>query len=401
MAYASMYMMKPNYHQPMKGDSDSFDLRSIITAAACIFSEPVLKYRGHKQMDFNNMWTFGKEGLHLYEEIKAQQPLHSSMGLLHSGNYFMRSGWGEEELYLYFHCGQLGGGHGHADLLHIDVSAYGRDFLTDLGRFNYSSSYPLRKVLKQARSHNTTLVDEIDFTEYVNEWKYGRVANPIGTQWISESQFDYVKGSHDGYLHLEDPVYVSREIVFVKPYYWILVDRFLCQERHTFTQNFHFTPGSIVLDEGTKVCSTQNKNGPNMHIIPMRGDAWSAEIQEGVISYEYNSLSKNQSVEYKMNERGSTSLLKLMFPTKDETQSLPYITTLQVKNILGETVDKANAEAFKMQFPALKEEHILLLCHQTPSRHEMSYIIDGIQVFGEIVLIKRSKYKQNEIIVIK
>lgn len=35
------------------------------------------------------------------------------------------------------------------------------------------------------------------------------------------------------------------------------------------------------------------------------------------------------------------------------------------------------------------EEHILLVCHRKPGRPIDSYVVDGTQVFGEVVRIKR------------
>jgi Heparinase II/III-like protein len=332
--------------------------------------------------------------------LPIEKPTKPSCGFEDSGNFFMRSGWGVNDLYLFFHCGQLGGGHGHADLLHLDVSAFGKDFLTDLGRYNYSDSYPLRKELKRAHSHNTTLVDGIDFTECIDTWNFGRIAAPLATKWVSEEAFDYVEGSHDGYFHLEDPVYVSRKIIFVKPYYWMLIDVFECKGEHSFSQNFHFAPGEIVLNEDTKSCSTQNVDEANLHLIPIISNPFTAAIKEGRISYEYNLVEQNKCVQYEIQSKGTTAMMQLLYPCKAGDQSMPTVTNIEVSDLFGDRVSEDAAQSIKIYLPQIKEEHLIIVCHQKPSLHRMSYVVDGTQIFGEIVLIKR-KNGREEVFVVK
>ncbi|WP_045523497.1 alginate lyase family protein [Neobacillus niacini] len=400
MVYADLFMAKPNHHQPMKGDSDSFDLRDIITRAAILLKDPILKFGGFPTIDYENMWEFGLEGIDFYTNLPVEKPKDLSGGFEDSGNFFMRSGWDEDALYLYFHCGQLGGGHGHADLFHLDVHAYGKEFLTDLGRYNYSDRYPVRRELKSANAHNTTLVDGIEFTECIDTWGFGKIAAPLMAKWVSDEQFDYVEGSHDGYLHLKDPVYVRRRIVFVKPYYWLLVDEFECKGEHTFSQNFHFSPGEIKLDDSTNSCFTDNLNEANLHLIPINSTPFTAVVKEGHISYEYNLLDKNKSVHYETKSTGPTALMQLIYPQRAGDKAIPTVTTVEVYDLFGEIVDRKDAQAFKIFIPHLDEEHLIIVCHKKPSLHRMSYCIDGTQLFGEIVLIKR-KGAEEEVILIK
>ena len=76
----------------------------------------------------------------------------------------------------------------------MDLNAYGRDLLTDLGRYNYSDHTPLRKALKESSAHNTTVVDGIGFTGIKDTWSFDRIAGPLGCRWISKPEFDYVEG---------------------------------------------------------------------------------------------------------------------------------------------------------------------------------------------------------------
>ncbi|MGO4695287.1 alginate lyase family protein [Paenibacillus sp. 2TAB26] len=400
MAAASLYWARPDHRQVMLGDSDNNDIRSVMTAAAIIFKDPMFRFAGWEKVDFDQAWNFGPEGIGYYEDCPVQIPPQQSYAFEHSGHYVMRSGWEEQALYLYFRCGPLGGGHGHADMLHIDIHAYGKDLLTDLGRYNYSDHTPLRKQLKHCSSHNTTVVDDTEFTEVIDTWKFGRIASRTGTEWISELNFDYVSGSHDGYIHLDDPVYPSRSIIFVKPYFWLVVDCFKSQNEHTFKQFFHFAPGQLSLSQETGICRTTNENDANLCIIPIQAAGLKAEQSEGVISYEYNLVEPNQYVTYERTGSGTTSMMQVLYPLRVGETSIPIVEKVPVYLYTGELAEDNSVEACRIVIPHSTEQYIIVVCHRAPSSHIDSYMVDGTQIFGEVVLISL-KDKVKEITVIK
>ncbi|WP_018759235.1 alginate lyase family protein [Paenibacillus terrigena] len=404
MAYADLYIAKPNHHQPLQGDSDDNDLRDFISAGALYFEDETLKYGGFARLDFENAWTFGWEGVLKYDQLGTAAPDVTSVAFRNTGNYVMRSGWDEQDAYGYFHCGFMGGGHGHADMLHFDIHAYGRDLLTDAGRYNYGDHTMLRRILKQCDSHNTTTVDGIDFSEYHSSWSYGRIAEPVGVQWITEPTFDYVEGSHTGYRYLADPVYPLRRIVFVKPGYWVLADSFDCKEEHTFEQHFHFMPGEVVFDDSNKVCCTVSPDEANLRIIPVHPGRLTGSVRDSIISREYNVVEDNLAVTYQSRATGFTSMIHVLFPQPAGSLDAPEVEAVKVYNYLGHIVAEREAEAVRLTFGEHSvfagEEHILLICHKVPGYHIDSYVVEGTQVFGEVVLLRR-KQGQEEVIVIK
>jgi len=53
-------------------------------------------------------------------------------------------------------------------------------------------------------------------------------------------------------------------------------------------------------------------------------------------------------------------------------------------------VPDSAAEACRLTWKSSGEQHLVVICHQTPSTSIMSYIVEGIQVFGEVVLLKKT-----------
>ncbi|TYP74839.1 alginate lyase family protein [Paenibacillus methanolicus] len=409
MLHADLHIAKPNHHQPLQGDSDDNDLRDLLAAGALLFEDETLRFGGLDRLDFENAWTFGMEGIRAYGRLASRAPSEASKPFAASGNYVMRSDWSEQASYLYFHCGFLGGGHGHADMLHVDVHAYGRDLLTDSGRYNYGDHTEWRRALKRCAAHNTTTVDGIDFTEYVDTWASGRVAQPMGAHWISEPDFDYVEGSHDGYAYLADPVTPLRRIVFIKPGFWLLSDSFACAGEHEFEQHFHFLPGDDVeVESGSLTCGTAaSADEAGVRIMPVHPARLSCALRESRISREYNRLEVNTAATYKLAGRGFSSMLQVIYPMPPGSAEAPIVEPVDVMTYAGDRVPDSAAEAVRIVLPAAAadhtvtgemsvdkgggaEEHILLICHRKPGRHIDSYVVDGTQVFGEIVWIKRA-----------
>ncbi|MGQ9455318.1 MAG: heparinase II/III domain-containing protein [Armatimonadota bacterium] len=72
-------------------------------------------------------------------------------------------------------------------------------------------------------------------------------------RWVSTGGMDYVLGSFDGYKNLTH----VRGIVFVKPDYWVVVDRVEGEGEHTYDQSWHFpADAALVEDPVTKAVHT-------------------------------------------------------------------------------------------------------------------------------------------------
>ncbi|WP_235847668.1 alginate lyase family protein [Paenibacillus tuaregi] len=401
MAYASLLEAKPNHRQPLRGDSDDNDVRSVLTAAALLFGDAELRFGGYDQVDYDNAWSFGIEEVRRYAKMPLSAPTQISHGFEHAGHYIMRSGWDEHAMYLNFRCGPLGGGHGHADMLHIDVHAYGRDFLTDLGRYNYSEHTPLRRELKCCRAHNTTLVDGVDFTEVTGTWAYGRIAHPSGTRWIPGRDIDYAEGSHDGYFGLKDPVRPIRKILFIKPGFWILIDTFISGELHSYSQLFHFAPGKVCLDGDSGICRTENGKGePNFAIIPAEPDHLRAGLHTGTLSREYNWAEPHSYVEYERKGTKVTSLMQVLYPLAPGDEQIPVVEKVPVCRYTGEPASDEDVLAWRIQLPASLRTVLVAVCHHAPAGPLDSYVVEGNQIFGEVVVINQG-LEESEIIVVK
>lgn len=158
MAYANLAWMRPDHRQIIMGDSDDMDLRDYMSIAAYLLKDPVLKFGGFKELDFESLWDVGVNGAAEYSRMECRKPDFVSAALEDSGNYYIRSSWNEDGDLLHFHCGTMGAGHGHSDKLHVDLILGGEDILTDSGRYTYVMDRG-RFEFKDPDAHNTVTVD--------------------------------------------------------------------------------------------------------------------------------------------------------------------------------------------------------------------------------------------------
>lgn len=383
LAYADLYMAKPNHHQPMQSDSDDTDLRDMLTKAAFVFKDGELKFGSYKVIDFESIWDLGYKSVYEYEEIESKEPKYTSYGLEDSGNYYMRSGWKENDNYLYFHCGTLGSGHGHADLLHFDIHAFGESILIDSGRYTYVEGNEYREYLKSCRAHNTTIVDDVDFTIVEGSWKVSEAAWPIKQRFITHEEYDYAECGHLGYMKLENPVFTNRKIVFIKPNCWIVVDEFFTSGHHNYKQMFHFDDGEVS-DKQEYI----EFKGEKARLKLINLNNVKKDIVLSYISKEYNKLQEGKKLICSIDNSGFTSLITVIYAESEKQDTNVVCEKVNIYRADGKLVDKEEAEAIKITIN--KEEYIVIISHGEVCRGKKLYVVQDLPAYGKAVLIKKS-----------
>lgn len=375
LAYANLYMKKPNHKQICQSDSDDTDLRDMLTKATYLFKDGILKFGSYEEIDFESIWSLGYDSIKKYKDIKAKYPEYVSYAFEDSGNYYMRSGWSENDNYMYFHCGTLGSGHGHADLLHISVFANGEDYLIDPGRYTYIEGNKEREYLKSCKAHNTTIVDDEEFTKLNGSWSYNSVATPIKHPFISKDAYDYLEGSHLGYM--SKGIFTNRSVIYIKPDIWVLVDRFYGEGTHKYNQIFQFAKNIELKNEKT-ICKGNNGVLTLHHINKL-----DKHIEKKIVSYHYNQMELQDKLITTLKGDGFTSILTVINSSKEESNI--SIEKIPVKNCNGRVLEDHEAEAIKI---INKENtYIFTICHNEIFKGKKLLSVDGYHIYGKVVLI--------------
>ncbi|WLR49089.1 alginate lyase family protein [Halobacillus litoralis] len=384
MFTASLSFVKPSGYQPMTSDSDHTDIRDVLSRGALLNERSDLKHQGYDVLDFEGIWYYGKNGFDVYEELEATEPDFCSTHLEQSGYSIMRNGWSPDDHYLLFDGGHMDmiRAHGHDDFLHYDLVVHGSDMIIDPGRYTYKENEH-RQYFKESFQHNTCSVDDCSISTYLDSWHWEDVAQPLNRYWRGDKEYDYVQSGHDGYMRLEDPVQVMRQILFVKPHYWLLVDSFKSKHVHDFAQHFHFAEHAALTNDSSKR-KIQVKGGEGGHLDMTYLQNVSLTQEDCWISRDYNQKLKSTKVVARQKGSGQTTFVTVLNPYRDDEHPDMEIHEVDVYNTRSEKMSKGEVTAFEVKRG--EESEVVLFSHDGPK----SFQFEETQMTGEVLLIKRS-----------
>ena len=220
-----LHVQRPDGSIPALSDADTGNYTDLLKLASELF----------QREDFLFAATAGAQGA---------KPKATAVGFPAGGYFVQRSGWGRHkrgfgnERHLVFDCGPLGdGGHGHYDLLNIEVFANGHALIVDPGRFTYAEdAFQWRRYFKGTAAHNTVSIDDLDQTPYRGGKPKGPIAQGCLRERLTEHNFDMLLG--EAHSPVYDTIH-TRRIFFVAGEYWLVVDSLRGEIARKFDLRFH------------------------------------------------------------------------------------------------------------------------------------------------------------------
>jgi len=256
-----MYVSTPARQMPPTNDSHRESIINWMARGANLFDRE----------DMHFIATDGQQG---------KPPQQISIHFPWAGQSVMRSDWSANAWHLFFDAGPAGVSHQHEDKLNIDVSAFGRDFLTDGGKGLYIPD-KWRTYFVGTSSHNTILIDG-QGQQRIPQTETHRTNSPLENHWLSNEHFDFASGTYnDGYGADKIPVTHSRFVLFKKKEYWLILDYLTGKEKHRFEALYHFTPCQVRLDKDQYSVQTLFKDGKNIKLVSAATTPINVKIVEG------------------------------------------------------------------------------------------------------------------------
>ena len=240
------------------GDSHT-DPKPLLAAGALLFNNGQFK-TWVPDYPQSLHWLFGAAGREQFASAATSEgdiPLLSH-AFRDSGFYLLQDGRPNtnERISVLFDCGQLGFGaiaaHGHADALSFTLKAFGEDILIDPGTYDYFTYPEWREYFKSTLAHNTMEVDGQDQSVMRGLFLWGKRATARCLDWQQSDNGGLVKGEHDGYGRLQDPVMHRRTLLLDgKQRCLQIIDEVGAKGQHTIRLAFHFAPTCTLeqLDE--------------------------------------------------------------------------------------------------------------------------------------------------------
>jgi len=291
MVEFELWINKPDGSVPLLGDSaiDDTHLRFSSASGGPIFlNRADLKSVLPSPVE-NIIWLLGHERIKDFLKLPSAASGFESRAFPEGGYFIMRTEHRPNTPFLVFDCGPFGHkpapNHGHSDALSFEMYAYGQTMLVDPGVYSTHLEENWRNYFRSTHAHNTVVVDDKNQSDLIGTHRVYRPAQVSLIQWFSDKSFDFVDGLHDGYKRLSDPVTHRRQIFFVKPEYWILIDVLNGRAEHLYDQYFHFLPGTKVhINANNGILRTHNHFKSELMVIPLNTDDLQFDIIEGQTS---------------------------------------------------------------------------------------------------------------------
>lgn len=396
MALVNYKWKKPDHTQFAQGDSDATDLRDQITAGAYVLKDGMLKTGGYDRLDYDSIWRFGMAAADVYRELRPEAPDFVSAALPVGGNYYLRSGWSEKDSLLHFRCGETGGGHGHADKLHVDLVIRGEDVLVDSGRYTYVDG-PDRYRLKEAAAHNTVLVDGRGFSSCETSWIYRELCTCVKQPFYDGVLGAFAEGAHLGYW--EEDVIVNRKVIWLRPEIYLIIDEFLSHGSHTYEQLFHFDgagKAELYCDgagSGMRVHFTGREMEAWMQFVSCEDDEAEGQFKETVQSGFYNEIHANRTFVRKSTGHGPCCAVTVInggekgetYPA--EVRKIPLYSNVNDWILAGD-------EADGLQIICGGREYVLFLCRREIMKTTDIFSWKNCLGCGRAVVFDRTEEKE-------
>lgn len=263
--------VKPDGECPLFGDTDDGrlhvlggqpvnDHRYLLAVAAARFDRPDLAAAagGHWE---EAAWLLGPAA-HAGEVGRpgARPAPARSRSFPDGGWYFLRGG----SSYAAIDCGDVGlrgrGGHGHCDVLSVELAFGGESVVVDRGCSSYTAGSAERIDLLLAASHNTVVIDGVDYGRVLPF----RIPGVGPTPWralswdATEGGPSVFEGEHHGYRGLG---IVHRRRLEVHPDGRVVIaDTLDGAGAHSVVARFHLAPGAGATAEGA-ACRIRTRGG--------------------------------------------------------------------------------------------------------------------------------------------
>jgi hypothetical protein len=239
------------------------------------------------------------------------------------------------------------------------------------------------------------VVDGKDQSILLGAGRVYRMAQATLHQWVSNAQFDFVDGSHDGYCRLADPVVHRRKILFVKPEYWIIVDLLTGRPgKHRLEQYFHLMPWAVpILDRETKAVRVECDGAAAITIVPASAESLHAEVTAGAtdpiqgwVSFFSGEKVAAPVVKYSRNIQIPSGLVTAVYPHPARGMDEVHVTALQVTASDGKRLSDTQVTGLVVETAECMDTCVIAHDGAPPWK-----AFAGCESDGDLVYIRRRK----------
>jgi heparinase II/III-like protein len=319
----------------------------------------------------------------------AASPTRSQSTLFRQGGYvFLEARTADRGArQLVFDVGNLGylpnAAHEHADALSILVRVNETLVIADPGTGTYTASPTIRNGFRSTASHNTITIDDLDQADTFGTFKWLNMTRTEVIDWEPGAELDYVRAAHAGYERLRMPVRHTRAVLFVRPEYWIVVDRIDGRGEHRVRSRFHFPPDVTAhqRDATTFDARAENGDGVRLTLLGIPGQPASrTTVERSPWSAGYNRWETSSRLSTEVFGGPDLTFLTLITPLVGGHSRCEIARVESPTSAVRTTVGDDERVLCRMRSPSADGEDVLMIRRRPGTS-------DGA---GEIVFVRRT-----------
>ena len=274
---------RPDGTVPQVGDAadirlQDLDTRNILKDPTHVLATGAISFRnaslqsGYREFPAYSYWLSGERGRKAFYSLNPDSK-SISKSFPDGGYHIVRQG----RIWILMRCGALGlrgvSGHGHYDQLSIEVFVDGCPLIIDPGWYKYEADPDRYAWFKSTKAHNTVTVDGRNQLAF-ESFSYPPPKRPVPriTKWEVESEMMIVRGKHELYSDLPNPVTHERTLRIVGDSEIEILDEVMGEGDHELELSYTFSP-SVKLNRA--------ENGYEMEASGLKG-VFEQEFDRGV-----------------------------------------------------------------------------------------------------------------------
>ncbi len=233
------------------------DFRPMLSTGAVLFGRSDMAWAAGG-LDEETLWLLGPQAGEAFDALEPAPPEETNRAFPDGGYYISRSDWSDRAHYAVVRNGPFDS-HTHADLLNVEMAAFGQPIIVDPGTHTYNGPWAERTYFRSAGAHNGLIVDGQGqtFAHRLFRWLFPPTGRTLA--WQTDPVLDYYEGEHDGFRRLPGRPVHRRVVLSVRGEYWLVLDGLLGREWHGVELCLHFHPDLTVAHQDGLLLAT----GPN------------------------------------------------------------------------------------------------------------------------------------------
>jgi hypothetical protein len=219
-----------------------------------------------------------QEAIHCPPDGRCAHPAETARAFPQTGFLTTRSGWSPEALYMavdYNGTPNPSPANHHELLSFAGLWAHGRVYMSNPGTpISYGHPQTGSYVI-QTTAANTVVIDGKSQGRPINggaleSWQNLPMAATGGASGETDRGFHFFSMRSDAYGP-PDKVIHRRGVLFIKPSYWLIVDRMQPGQgtAHEYRWMGHFQPTALKADPASKALRTSIENGKALFVVPL------------------------------------------------------------------------------------------------------------------------------------